>query len=86
MYKMFTAVGNGLKPFPTKYNDRIIIGNGLKPFPTRMPLRIHPSERFKWQKSFYDHIIRDFKSLEKIRNYIYTNPVHWEKDIFFNNK
>jgi putative transposase len=33
-----------------------------------------------WQKSFYDHIIRDEKDLERIREYIYNNPLQWELD------
>jgi len=37
-------------------------------------------EYFVWQKSFYDHIIRNEKSLNKIRNYIYYNPARWELD------
>jgi len=38
------------------------------------------SAQFAWQKSFYDHIIRTEKSLNKIRNYIYNNPLRWELD------
>ncbi|MCK4917633.1 MAG: transposase, partial [Candidatus Omnitrophica bacterium] len=34
-----------------------------------------------WQRSFHDHIIRNDKSLNKIRNYIETNPQNWENDI-----
>ncbi len=35
---------------------------------------------FAWQKSFYDHIIRNEKSLNKIREYIRNNPPRWELD------
>lgn len=35
---------------------------------------------FKWQKSFFDHIIRNEISLNKIREYIQTNPQMWERD------
>ncbi len=35
---------------------------------------------FQWQKSFYDHIVRNQKSLEKIRAYINENPVNWKKE------
>ncbi len=72
-------VGNGFKPFLVNTPPNDNVGNGFKPFPTNNP------ERFKWQKSFHDHIIRDFKALENIRNYIYTNPANWEKDVFFMN-
>jgi len=33
-----------------------------------------------WQRSFYDHIIRNKKELEKIREYILKNPANWEQD------
>jgi REP element-mobilizing transposase RayT len=41
-------------------------------------------ENFKWQKSFYDHIIRDEKSLDGIREYIMNNPLKWELDRYNN--
>jgi REP element-mobilizing transposase RayT len=33
-----------------------------------------------WQRSFYDHIIRNEKSLQKIREYIANNPLKWDDD------
>jgi len=33
-----------------------------------------------WQRSFYDHIIRNEMSLNKIREYMITNPEMWERD------
>jgi len=38
---------------------------------------------FAWQSRFYDHIIRDEQSLEKIRIYILGNPVKWGSDEYF---
>lgn len=35
---------------------------------------------FQWQKGYYDHIIRNERSLHKIREYIRTNPERWTKD------
>ncbi len=35
---------------------------------------------FSWQTRFYDHIIRNEKSLNKIREYIINNPLKWELD------
>ena len=35
---------------------------------------------FAWQARFYDHIIRNQDSLEKIRDYIRHNPVMWPAD------
>lgn len=36
---------------------------------------------FKWQRSFYDHIIRNEKSFENIQEYIHYNPLKWDMDI-----
>ncbi len=33
-----------------------------------------------WQRSFYDRIIRNEIELNKIREYIFKNPINWEKD------
>ena len=35
---------------------------------------------FGWQRRFYEHIIRNEKSLNKIREYIKYNPLKWEFD------
>ena len=33
-----------------------------------------------WQRNYYEHVIRDEKSLNRIREYILTNPERWESD------
>ena len=33
-----------------------------------------------WQKSYYDHIIRNYTELDRIRDYIACNPLRWEMD------
>ena len=35
---------------------------------------------FGWQERFYDHIVRDDKDLNRIREYIAGNPSRWESD------
>ncbi len=41
-----------------------------------------PGDRF-WQRNYYEHIIRDDKDLDNIREYIANNPFKWliEKEI-----
>jgi putative transposase len=39
---------------------------------------------FRWQRSFYEHIIRDEKSLETISDYIFYNPENWKQDNLYN--
>lgn len=33
-----------------------------------------------WQRNYWEHIIRDEDELERIRQYITDNPVHWNDD------
>ena len=33
-----------------------------------------------WQRNYYDHIIRDEKSLEQTREYVFNNPLKWDYD------
>ena len=33
-----------------------------------------------WQRSFYEHVIRHEEALNRIRNYIATNPLRWQLD------
>lgn len=35
---------------------------------------------FAWQRSYYDHIIRNEKSLGAIQRYIKSNPKNWQKE------
>ncbi|MBT4315002.1 MAG: hypothetical protein HOD54_02835 [Candidatus Magasanikbacteria bacterium] len=35
---------------------------------------------FGWQKSYYDHIIRNEKSYYNIQQYIMNNPANWVRD------
>ena len=33
-----------------------------------------------WQRSFYDHVIRDQAELDTIRRYVVENPLKWDLD------
>ena len=35
-----------------------------------------------WQKSFYDHIVRNAEEYERISGYISQNPANWRRDSF----
>ena len=41
---------------------------------------ISPNANIRWQRSFYDHIIRNDEGLDEIRRYIQENPMRWELD------
>lgn len=55
---------------------------GYKAGVTKGARRIN--ENFNWQPKYYDHIIRDRKSFERISNYIKMNPENWKTDEYFN--
>lgn len=38
-----------------------------------------------WQRSFYDHVIRNDRQYVKIWEYIQNNPLKWEEDCFYRN-
>ncbi|MEA3328375.1 MAG: transposase, partial [Candidatus Omnitrophota bacterium] len=42
-----------------------------------------PFNKHLWQRSFHDHIIRNDKSLNDIREYIINNPATWIDDADF---
>ena len=36
--------------------------------------------KFAWQRNYYEHIVRNYESLNRIREYIISNPAVWERD------
>jgi len=38
---------------------------------------------FAWQRSFYDHVIRNDETLLKIREYTQNNPLKWQLDDYY---
>ena len=38
---------------------------------------------FKWQRSFYDHIVRNYDDYMRIYRYITNNPANWDEDKFY---
>jgi putative transposase len=71
-------VGAGLKPAPEIHSLTEII-RGFKTFSSR---RINESkyfkEKFHWQRSFYDRVIRNENELFHSKKYINQNPIKWE--------
>ena len=85
---------------PNHVHEIIVINNEerSRPFPTALPTviglyksgvskRIHqisPNLNL-WQKSFYDHIIRDENEYLRVWKYIDENPLKWETDEYYTN-
>jgi REP element-mobilizing transposase RayT len=65
--------------FGPQGNNLASIVRGFKSASTK---RIHAlgHEEFCWQPRYYDHIIRNEKSFNKIREYIANNVMQWESD------
>ena len=85
--KDIMAVGTEQCSVPTnkipKSNKYGLLSKVIKSFKnavTKDIKEISPDADFRWQRSFYDHIIRDDEGLEEIRRYIVQNPLKWELD------
>ena len=73
-----TDVNQYKNKFGPQRNNLSSIIRGFKGATTK---RCHMCNlNFTWQSRFYDHVIRNNKSLNKIREYIQTNPEAWERD------
>jgi REP element-mobilizing transposase RayT len=66
----------------------ISLGNIIRQFKSVCTRRIRSAgfDKFAWQSRFYDHIIRDDESLQRIREYIQSNPQNWESDQYHSTK
>jgi len=83
------SVGNAEMRSKIKNNEKIdrtkmLLSKAIHGFKASVTKEINRMKdynvEFGWQKSFYDHIIRNEISLNKIREYIQTNPQMWERD------
>jgi len=58
------------------------IGSILRAYKASVTTRCRTNgyEYFKWQRNYYEHIIRDENSMNRIRKYILNNPLNWATD------
>ncbi len=66
------SVGRTVQAFKSMTTINYISGvknHGWQPFPGRL-----------WQRNYYEHVIRDEEALNRIREYIKTNPLRWHLD------
>lgn len=66
------TLGRVVQAFKWRTTHRYIMGvrqSGWPPFAGRL-----------WQRNYYEHIIRDAADLNRIRQYIATNPLRWALD------
>ncbi len=68
-------------------HERQVGVKNVSPLPT-LPFKIGVTKWFRnntnvrnvWQRNYYEHIIRNEKSLNRIRQYILDNPTRWAFD------
>ncbi len=76
------SVGAGSEPAPTtKRHGLPEIVRQFKTFSARRINRWRGTPGTPvWQRNYYEHIIRDEQSLNRIRQYILENPIRWQLD------
>lgn len=75
--KNFCSLPNELVLWQTKWGKTISsVIRGYKIGVTKW-CRNNNYQNFGWQKSYYDHIIRNEEDLHRIRQYILNNPKKW---------
>ncbi len=50
---------------------------------TTRRLRAAGLAMFAWQRNYYEHIVRNEKDLEKIREYVVNNALRWVEDEYY---
>ena len=65
--------------FGAQYNNLSSMIRGFKSTTTKQ-IRSLGNYNFAWQPRFYDHIIRNERNLNRIREYIINNPAKWDMD------
>ncbi len=78
-------VGRGAsRGAPTSGTARKPLGSLIGAFKTVSTKRINRIRGVQglpvWQRNYYEHVIRSDEELNRIRQYIIDNPIHWEQD------
>ena len=87
-YDVTDGCRGGSRTAPTMQTDptakRKPIGRLIGAFKTVSAKRINEMRNTPgmpvWQRNYYEHIIRDESSLNRIRKYILDNPLRWAMD------
>ena len=73
--KSISSFVGGYKPAVITVIDDYIDAHNL-------PVKKYNRQNPLWQSNYHDHIIRNEKSYNRIKNYIRTNPQNWDDDKF----
>jgi len=81
---MDSVGATGRSPAPRSGPGRGSLGSFVGNFKAATTRRIRAlsltPDKPVWQRNYYEHIIRDDKSLDAIREYIENNPANWATD------
>ena len=85
---MCSTATHPARPNPTDRSKMTLpkIIQAYKSAVTRTARRENPNSAFGWQKSYYDHVIRNDADLSRIREYIRDNPLKWALDAYNQNR
>jgi len=72
---------SGRIDWPSMTNPKQTLGKIIRHFKAKATKKIHDAafSNFGWHGRFHDHIIRDDDDLERVREYIRSNPLCWSE-------
>jgi putative transposase len=73
-------LGDVIKSFKLYFQNSVVAATTVSPSLNNYFKEIGFNYHRFWQKSFYDHVIRNEKDLDRIQEYILTNPLNWKVD------
>ena len=73
----FDGTNQGVMNYAPTLGDMV---RAYKAASTRL-IRQAGTPDFAWQRNYYEYVIRDEESLNRIRQYILDNPARWEFDL-----
>ena len=72
---------DGSKPSPTKTHNLSEIVRAFKTYSSKGINELNQTPGINiWQRSFYEHVIRNENDYSEIGEYIFYNPAKWETD------
>jgi putative transposase len=81
MKNHFVAAGKTRRPTGPKPRS---LGAVMAQFKSSVTKRLNDTRQYRgvsmWQRNYYEHVIRDEESLNRIREYIATNAERWDLD------
>ena len=82
----YTGPGAGIKPAPTHKPTLGDIVGAFKSITTHEYIQGVDTKNWQqfykrlWQRNYYEHVVRGEADLNRIRDYIQSNPANWDED------